>query len=277
MKKAVLLTLLTLTLFMPPVSIYLAFSTAERVELEESTDRQFRRASAELQQLDRLINEPYVLIQELNRLAKDIEDRYQNLEEGLIDGSLEKYINEHLPAILQRFDFPVQVDCYLQSPSHNSIYKLISHGDNLGLSTISRKINLINKSRRPVSDNHFAEPGRHIELTRPHTVRTQPLHTATQQMQQTLYNSFSELSLTDIERLTLRSCDLTLFLAAVKARSHLTMLTLADASDLTTNSYLTIFQGNRSLPHNLSFFTSVILLTWKNSEQQVASNSRRSR
>ncbi|PKL47235.1 MAG: hypothetical protein CVV42_13795 [Candidatus Riflebacteria bacterium HGW-Riflebacteria-2] len=236
MKKAILLILLTLTLFMPPVSIYLAFSAAESIEFEEITDRQFNRAMAELQQFDRLINEPHVLIREVNRLKGNIVDNCQNLEKSLVDGSLEKDLNEHVPRLLRHFDFPVQIDCYLRSASNKSIYKLISHGDNLGLSAISRRIDLINKSRLPLSDDRFAEPGRHVDLTMPHTVRSRLISAATQQMQQTLYNCFSEQSHSDIGKLTLRSHGSNLFLAAVKAQPQLTMLVLAESNDGTIHN-----------------------------------------
>ncbi|MEW6712877.1 MAG: hypothetical protein AB1403_23870, partial [Candidatus Riflebacteria bacterium] len=233
MKKAILLTLLTLTLFIPPISIHLAWSKAGKVAFEETANRQFSRARAELQQFDRLANEPYLLMREINHLKVGIDEKFRNLEKSLIDGSLEKYLNEQVPALLQNFDFPVQVDCYLTSAGKKSIYKLISHGRNLGLSAISRRIDLINKSFQPLSDDLFAEPGRHVDLTLPLNASSPQIYARTRHMQQTLYNCLSKQSLSDMGRLTLRSHDSNFLLAVAKAQPQLTMLVLAETNNRT--------------------------------------------
>jgi len=236
MKKVALMLLLTMTLFMPPVCLHLAFSAAERNELEEARERLFSRAVAELNQIAHLTNEPYVLNREVNRLKVHIESNTPNLHQGIVNGSIEKMLNEQVPMLLRRFAFPVQIDCFMLSASNNSVYKMISYGHNLGLSAITMQIASFQGQTSPVSADLFAIPGRYVDHTLPHNFRTRQIQASTQQLNHLLYNCYDMLALEGIERLTLRDQDLHLFLFSANAQSQLIIFVLAEARDLTVHN-----------------------------------------
>jgi len=236
MKNAILLTLITLTLFMPPVSIYLAFSAAATTELEEITSRQYSRAIAELNEFDHLTNKPELLMREINRLKGNAEGNNKNLHENIVDGSLERYLNEHVPPLIESFDFPIQVDCFMKSAIHKHIYKLISYGDNLGLTPVSMRVAQTDRNRLQFSTDGFEQPGRYIDATRLSTARSREISANTLKMQELLYRCFSELSLSSIEKMALRDHDSSFMLTAENAQSQLMIYVLAETSDQTTHN-----------------------------------------
>lgn len=237
--------MMTLTIFLPPVSVYMAFKSAENLQLNENRDALFARVSSELQQLDRSIDPSELLLRDITRIREILLAGDSTLKDRLNDGSLEKMLNDKIPSIVAGLEFPVQIDCLIRPLHDPDNYKLISFGENLGLSQFTRKTIDIRTSDTSIlgTVDRFKEQGQHIDFTRPNSFA--PLRTSQmiQKLQRLLINSIDELYAGNVNKFVYRGDD-TCLLLAVENIGQLLIFAMAEMNDQTLHK--TMMQKTRA-------------------------------
>ncbi|OGK13567.1 MAG: hypothetical protein A2W80_04855 [Candidatus Riflebacteria bacterium GWC2_50_8] len=258
MRKVFLLLMMILTIFLPPVSVYMAFKSAENLQLNENRNALFARVSSQLQQLDRSMDPSELLIREITRIREILTASPALLEKSIADGSLERLLNEKIPRVVSEIEFPVQIDCLIRPLHDPANYKLISYGDNLGLSLFSRKA--IEVSANDISIigtiDRFKEQGQHIDFARFNSSATQRTGMMIQKLQPLMTNCINELYAGNINKFVLRDNGMCLLLSLENIRKQLLIFILAETNDMTLHK--AIMQKMRA-PEQTDFGVGTVL------------------
>lgn len=201
MRKFIILLLITLTVFLPPVSIYFAFKSAETTQLNERRDLQNQQLDVQMQEFDRSLDDSELLIREISRL-REIFSTDKISKKSLSDDEIEKFLQKKIPAILAKFSFPIQLDCIIQSPRREQSDRLLSFGSDLGLSLLTNQIQQVNISSRPGLGSLYAR-------------------------------YMNELYSNSIDALTIRGPNSCLMLTKENINPRIVVFTLAEISNLT--------------------------------------------
>ncbi len=247
MRKSIILLLITLTVFLPPVSIYFALKSAETTRLNEQRDIQNKQLTVQLQEFDRSLDDSESIIREIRQLH-EIFNEYKISQKSLTADQIEKFFHEKIATILAKFDFPMQVDCIIQSSSRNQPGRLVSFGNNLGLSQLSRRIQPVSPgSFRVVSDSiQTGDRMLHHDYTVSDKISADTA-VCTQYLAGIYANCINEVYNKTIDALTIRSQNSCLLLTGENILSQIPVLALAEINNLTWQK--SVMQKVKSSPH----------------------------
>ncbi|HAE40624.1 MAG TPA: hypothetical protein DCG57_18620, partial [Candidatus Riflebacteria bacterium] len=235
MRKAILLLMMTLTVFLPPVSVYLAFKSAENQQIDESRNALFARVSSQLQQLDRSMDKSELLIRDITRIREILLAGDSKLKDSIADGSLEKMLKDKIASVVAEAEFPLQIDCLIRPLHDPDNFKLISFGENLGLSRFTRQTIDIRTPDKWIlgAVDRFKEQGQHIDFTRTSSFSAHRIIQMLQQLEVLVTNSINELYAGNVNKFMYRDNGTCLLLAVENVEQQLLIFVLAEMNDLT--------------------------------------------
>lgn len=156
MRKTFLLLLVTITLCFPPVSIYLALTSARHLQNYEADSMLEFKLKNELNNLEKSFADKEKLLRDFTRIREAIAtqettsvaqnlDKTNNRFNKTIIAEQIKDLKNEISQVLQRYPFPIEVSIVVQDANQTERIKQIRIGPDLGLNELTKHIKEMKK------------------------------------------------------------------------------------------------------------------------------------
>ncbi len=136
MKKAIIILLVSLVLFFPPVSVYFAIKSAEQLQFVEFRANLEASIFADIQQISRSSDESNYLIREHTRLCQILRNDKAEYLKNLNNHQLDNFIATIVTESINRAGFACEFE-FLAFDENNTFVRSFHFGKDLGLQTLT--------------------------------------------------------------------------------------------------------------------------------------------
>ncbi len=136
MRKTIILFLITLISFFPPVSIYFAVREAKNLQMNEQQEILDERVFSDLQQLRRVSDDANYLIRSHTAISQVLRRENSGWLKNLNKSDFKEYLSREISGIIKNAGFRCEYE-FIRLDNHGRFVEAIHFGDDLGLQKIT--------------------------------------------------------------------------------------------------------------------------------------------